>query len=66
MIDHVCVSASLDDRTTEYATHLHEHFAHPAEVRDGRYVVPEAPGYSMTLTTGAIDELTWPGGSVWR
>jgi L-fuconate dehydratase len=66
VIDHVVVSASLDDRTTEYATHLHELFAHPAEVRDGRYVVPEAPGYSMELAPGAFETIIWPNGRAWR
>lgn len=66
VIDHVYVSGSLEDRTTEFADHLHEHFVHPAVVRDGRYVVPEAPGYSMTLQPGTFDALTWPGGSAWR
>jgi L-fuconate dehydratase len=66
VIDYVAVSASLEDRTTEYASHLHEHFVHPAVVRDGRYVVPEAPGYSMALVPGTFDALSWPGGSEWR
>ena len=26
IVDYVCVSGSLDDRTTEFADHLHEHF----------------------------------------
>ncbi len=39
-IDYVCVSGSLDDRTTEFADHLHEHFVQPAVVRNGRYVLP--------------------------
>ena len=43
-IDYVCVSGSLDDRTTEFADHLHEHFVHPAVVRDGHYVLPTAAG----------------------
>ena len=29
VIDYVCVSGSLDDRTTEFADHLHEHFVAP-------------------------------------
>ena len=66
VIDYVCVSASLQDRTTEYASHLHEFFEHPARVRNGRYVVPESPGYSMALVPGAFDVLAWPGGSAWR
>src|SRR5262249_41492978 len=41
IIDYVCTSGSLADRTTEFADHLHEHFVHPAVVRQGRYVVPQ-------------------------
>ncbi|HEX4906552.1 MAG TPA: enolase C-terminal domain-like protein [Acidimicrobiales bacterium] len=66
VIDYVAVSASLEDRTTEYASHLHEHFVHPALVKDGRYLVPEAPGYSMALVPGTFEALSWPGGSEWR
>ena len=66
VIDHVAVSASLEDRTTEYAPHLHELFVHPAVVRDGRYVVPEAPGYSMALHPWVFEQYTWPGGAEWR
>jgi L-fuconate dehydratase len=66
IVDYVCVSASLDDRTTEYASHLHELFVHPALVRGGRYVVPEAPGYSMALHPWVYEQYTWPGGSEWR
>jgi L-fuconate dehydratase len=66
VIDYVCVSGSLDDRTTEFADHLHEHFAHPAVVRDGRYVVPTAPGYSIDLLPQSYDALVYPNGSVWQ
>ena len=66
VIDYVAVSASLEDRTTEYASHLHEHFVHPAVVRNGRYVVPEAPGYSMALVPGTFEALSWPGGTEWQ
>lgn len=66
LIDYVCVSASLDDRTTEYADHLHEHFLHPAEVRDGRYLVPEAPGYSIEMRPESLAELAYPGGAAWK
>ncbi len=66
MIDYVCVSGSLADRTTEYASHLHEHFVDPVEIRNGRYIVPEAPGYSIEMHPESIESLTWPGGSEWR
>jgi L-fuconate dehydratase len=65
VIDYVCVSGSLDDRTTEFADHLHEHFVDPATVRDGRYVLPTAPGYSVDLHEDAYAALTYPGGSMW-
>jgi L-fuconate dehydratase len=66
MIDLLCVSGSWEDRTTEYASHLHEHFLHPAEVRAGRYVVPEAPGFSAELRPDSLDWLTFPDGGEWR
>lgn len=66
IIDYVCISGSLDDRTTEYATHLHEHFVSPAEVRGGRYVVPETPGYSAEMHPDSISRLSYPGGAEWR
>ncbi len=64
--DYICISGSLDDRTTEYADHLHEHFVHPAVIKDGRYVVPEAPGYSAEIRAESLDSLSFPGGSEWR
>ena len=45
IIDYVCVSGSLDDRTTEFADHLHEHFVHPARrARRPLRACPTAPG----------------------
>jgi L-fuconate dehydratase len=65
-IDYVCVSGSLDDRTTEFADHLHEHFVHPVVVRDGHYVLPSAAGYSVDLLPDSYAELAYPDGAVWR
>jgi len=62
VIDYVCVSGSLDDRTTEFADHLHEHFVHPAVVADGRYVVPARPGNSVDLLPESYASLTFPTG----
>jgi L-fuconate dehydratase len=66
IIDHACVSGSLDDRTTEYASHLHEHFLHPVQIRDGRYVVPEAPGYSIEMRPESLESLAFPEGAEWQ
>ncbi|MBM3800429.1 MAG: fuconate dehydratase [Actinobacteria bacterium] len=65
VIDYLCVSGSLADRTTEYASHLHEHFIDPARVHNGRYLVPEAPGYSIEMKADSIAALTYPTGSEW-
>jgi L-fuconate dehydratase len=66
VIDYVCVSGSLDDRTTEFADHLHEHFVHPAVVKAGRYQVPAAPGYSIDMHPASYDTLVYPHGELWR
>ncbi len=62
----ICVSASLDDRVVEYVDHLHEHFVDPVVVRDGRYVVPTAPGYSITMRRESLAAYAYPDGPVWR
>jgi L-fuconate dehydratase len=66
IIDYVCVSGSLDDRTTEFADHLHEHFVNPARIHEGRYVVPQSAGSSIDLLPDSFAELSYPDGGVWR
>ena len=56
--DYICVSASLENRIVEYVDHLHEHFVDPVVVRDGRYRLPTAPGYSITMHESSIREHT--------
>jgi L-fuconate dehydratase len=65
LVDYICVGASLENRMTEYAEHLHEHFVDPAIVEKGRYRVPTAPGYSATLRAESIEELEFPNGRAW-
>ena len=64
--DYVCVSDSLDGRVTEYADHLHEHFAHPVELRNGRYQLPTAPGLGAEFLAESLAEYAFPDGPVWR
>jgi L-fuconate dehydratase len=66
IFDYVCVSASLEDRLTEYADHLHEHFVDPLVMKNGRYMPPKAPGYSITMKREALETFTYPQGSAWR
>jgi L-fuconate dehydratase len=66
ILDYVAVSGSLEGRFTEYAEHLHEHFVEPIRVSGGRYLVPEAPGYSAEMKAASRAALEYPGGSEWR
>ncbi|HEV8265763.1 MAG TPA: L-fuconate dehydratase [Gemmatimonadales bacterium] len=66
MFDYICVSASLEDRIVEYVDHLHEHFLDPVVIRDGRYMVPTAPGYSITMRPESVARYAYPDGAAWR
>ena len=66
IIDYVCVSASLDDRIVEYVDHLHEHFLHPVTIRDGRYMMPTEPGYSIAMKPESLQTYRFPDGPAWR
>ncbi|HEU5101681.1 MAG TPA: L-fuconate dehydratase [Roseiflexaceae bacterium] len=65
IFDYICVGASLDLRILEYVDHLHEHFFDPVVIRDGRYMPPEQPGYSITMRPESLDAHEYPTGSVW-
>jgi L-fuconate dehydratase len=65
LVDYVVLGGDLEARVIEYVDELHEHFVHPAEVRSGRYLVPEAPGYSIELHAASLAEHAFPGGPVW-
>lgn len=63
--DYVAVSGSLENRVLEYVDHLHEHFVDPVIMRNGRYMPPEAPGYSITMKESSLDEHSFPDGAQW-
>ncbi len=66
LIDYICVSAKLENRMTEFADHLHEHFKDPVVVRNGRYVPPTAAGFSIEMKPASLDAFEFPGGAEWR
>jgi L-fuconate dehydratase len=66
IFDFVCVSGSLEGRMIEYVDHLHEHFADPCVVKNGRYQAPTAAGASITMKPGTIRAFTYPTGKVWK
>jgi len=65
MFDFVCVSGSMENRIIEYVDHLHEHFLDPVVIRAGRYMPPSAPGYSITMRAGSLEEYAYPDGAAW-
>ncbi len=65
IFDYICVGASLENRVLEYVDHLHEHFLEPVTIRNGRYLPPEAPGYSITMRPESLDAYEFPNGSAW-
>ena len=65
IFDYICVSASLEDRILEYVDHLHEHFFDPVVIKDGHYMPPTAPGYSITMRPESLDEYEHPMGKAW-
>ena len=58
--------ASFEHRVLEYVDHLHELFLSPVIIRDGRYMPPAAPGYSITMRSEVFPAYTFPAGSVWN
>jgi len=66
VFDYIAVSGSLDGRVLEYVDHLHEHFIDPVQVRNGRYMVPISPGYSIRMKDQSLSEYEFPVGGAWR
>lgn len=65
IFDYVCVSGTLENRVTEFVDHLHEHFVDPCIVSDGRYTMPNAPGYSAEMHEASVQEYSYPDGGFW-
>ncbi len=65
LIDYIAIGAELDDRVIEYVDELHEHFVAPVLISDGRYVVPETPGYSIEMHPESLEEYAFPEGAAW-
>jgi L-fuconate dehydratase len=58
MIDYLCFSGTTEGRVIEYVDHLHEHFIHPPVVRNGRYMPPAQPGFSIQMTDSTLGEFS--------
>jgi L-fuconate dehydratase len=66
LFDYIGVSASLENRVLEYVDHLHEHFLEPVVMRNGRYMPPRKPGYSIQMHDQSLTQFEFPTGSAWQ
>jgi L-fuconate dehydratase len=66
IFDYIAVSGSLEGRMIEYVDHLHEHFVDPVVIRNGRYMAPTAPGYSIEMKPGSLSQYAYPAGGAWK
>jgi L-fuconate dehydratase len=63
--DFLSVSASLEDRVIEFVDHLHEHFLTPVQIRNGHYLLPTVPGYSIQIRKQSLLDFAYPTGKAW-
>jgi len=66
LFDYIAVSASLNNRITEYVDHLHEHFVYPVLMKSSRYLAPLDPGYSIEMKEESLDYYEFPNGNAWK
>lgn len=66
MIDYIVISGSLENRIIEYVDHLHEHFYDPVVIKNGAYMVPTMPGYSITMKEQSLIDFEYPVGKIWQ
>lgn len=66
MIDFIAISGSLDGRIIEYVDHLHEHFHDPVVIKNGHYMPPVMPGYSIEMKNESLEAYNFPDGVIWQ
>jgi L-fuconate dehydratase len=63
--DYIACSGSLEKRVLEYVDHLHEHFLDPVRIKQGRYLLPNKPGYSIQMKAESLADYSYPAGKAW-
>ena len=66
IFDYIAVSGSTENRVIEYVDHLHEHFLDPVTMRNGCYLPPTKPGYSIEMKPESLAQHEFPNGPAWR
>ncbi|WP_370647581.1 L-fuconate dehydratase [Rhodohalobacter sp. 614A] len=66
MIDYIAISGSKENRIIEYVDHLHKHFMDPVTIKNGAYMPPQTPGYSIQMKPESLKDYEFPNGKIWR
>ncbi len=66
IFDYIAVSGSTANRVIEYVDHLHEHFLDPVTMRNGCYLPPTIPGYSIEMKPESLAQHEFPNGPAWK
>ncbi|WP_420321984.1 L-fuconate dehydratase [Flagellimonas sp.] len=66
MFDYIAVSGTMENRIIEYVDHLHEHFYDPVVIKNGAYMPPTMPGFSIQMKNESLDQHQFPDGVVWQ
>ena len=66
IFDYIAVSGSTENRVIEYVDHLHEHFLDPVTMRNGCYLPPTIPGYSIEMKSESLAQHEFPNGPAWK
>jgi len=64
--DYAVVGRSQENRMIEFVDHLHEHFAEPVRIVDGRYAAPELPGTGAEMLSASRTRWEFPNGAGWQ
>jgi L-fuconate dehydratase len=64
--DYAAVARSQENRMIEFVDHLHEHFAEPVRIVDGRYAAPELPGTGAEMLSASRSRWEFPSGAGWH
>ncbi len=51
---------------SEYAESCSEHFENPAIIKDGGYITPTNPGYSVKIKDSSLNEFDYNNGTYWK
>ncbi len=67
IFDQIRVGGRREDQICEWIDFLHgpEVMVNPVQIANGRYVVPEVPGFSWDMVPEFVEAHTFPTGSVW-